>query len=358
MNPLVKHTIYWLVILTCFSCVKDKPNPDANVLLQFAHKGVLVLNEGSFGNNNSELSFIDFSTGLVTQSIYQTTNQKQLGDIANKIVYMNGCYYIAVNNSNKIVVLDGLTFKEKIVISNIHFPRQILQVNAQTAYVASLYYPNIYVLDLVSNTITSTITLEYNNAEQMLLYNGSVWITNWDTACNQILKINANTNQLVEKIHIAGYAAHDIVQDKNNLLWILSGNKYKNKASFLTCIDPNTNTMVKSFAFGSEKDPFRLTIDAAKENLYYLLVNYNGGSSNNGVYRMNITDTTLPKTALIQAYSNSYFYGIGIDSVTHHIFLSDPKGFTQQSTVYEYSHDGQLLQHYQCGIGSNSFIFN
>ncbi len=340
-----------------FSCVKDKPNPDTRNIPEETANGILVLNEGSYGNNNAELSYIDFENLQVSNAIFKTVNGKSLGDVAQSITLINGYYYIAVNNSHKIEMIDTSDFSTVHTIENIRFPRYLTQVSNDMAYISSLYMPHVYVLQLSSNTITDTIFTDFPNTEKMLVVNNDVWICNWDTACNYLYRTDRISHQLKEKVLIDGYAPHDILQDKNGMLWVLSGNKYKNKTSWLTCINPLTNVIEKSIPFSAEEDPIRLTMNAARDTIYYINVNYNGNAMNNGLYRMSINSASLPVTPFIQAPANTYFWAAGIDSVTSHIFLSDPKGFTQGSTIYEYTANGHLLYSFQAGVGANQFLF-
>lgn len=345
-----------LLSLILNSCVKDKPNPDMHSLSPNAKNGVLVLNEGSYGNNNAEISFIDLGKNEVSNSVFKSVNSKSLGDVAQHIYLINEHYYITINNSNKIVILDTSNYQLLQTINNVPFPRYITQVSKDKAYVSSLYNPKVFVLDINNNEIIDTILVDFPNTEKMIVMNNDVWLCNWDTACNYLYRINKNTNQIVDRITLSGYAPHDILEDKNGMLWILSGNKYKNKKSFLICLNPQTNSIIKSMAFMSNEDPIRLTMNATKDTIYFINVNYNG-SENNGLYRMTILDNNLPSTPLIQAPTNTYFWAIGIDPNSSMIYLSDPKGFTQSSTIYTYSTSGKFFNSYQTGIGSNQFLF-
>ncbi len=321
------------------------------------HHGILITNEGAYANNNAELAFLDTENKTIYNQLFFTANQKSLGDVVQSIALINGYYYVVVNNSNKIVIIDPTTFKEIRTISSIQSPRSILQVSATKAYVSCLYHPRIYVIDLVSNTLIRTIAIDHPNTEQMLLKDGFCYVTNWDTASNKVYKVNCVTDEIDEKIQIEGRASHGIVLDKDGNCWILSGNKYKSKASHLCVYHPVTHQMIRTLAFLPVEDPFRLTINHTRDTLYFIQVNYDGGTTHNGLYKMSIHDTVLPTKPFIQANLHSFFWAMGIDSTNQHIFLSDPKGFTQQSTIYEYTANGTLLHEYQTGVGANGFLF-
>jgi DNA-binding beta-propeller fold protein YncE len=368
MQQLKKLIDYYKAILKycslCFcilsfsltSCVKDKPNPSDTELPNSTHNGLLLIHEGAYGNNSAEIGFWDIVLQKSYSNLYQTANAKKLGDVLQSVVKIKSDYYAVLNGSNKIVVLDKHTFVEKAIITSIPSPRYILQVSEDKAYVSSLYESFIYIIDLNSNKKIGAIPIPFPNTEKMLCLDGYAYITNWDTASKYLYKIDTQTDSLVAEIALPGNASHDIVMDKNKMLWVLSGNKYKNKISFLAQVNPSTNQVLKSFSFSNDSDPLRLIRNTSGDTLYFLQVDYFGMSQFNGVFKMGIYESTLPAQPFIQANENSYFWGIGIDSITQQIFVSDPKGFTQQSTIYQYGRGGNLLNEFKGGIGTNGFL--
>lgn len=351
--------VKWLAFLSVFfliSCVKDKPNPWRGELPVPHRHGALVLNEGIYGNNNASLSFIDFTDQNVYQQLNQTVNGKSLGDVAQDMIIVNNQLWISLNNSNKLVVLNSQTYQFITEIKPIEFPRDIVLLNDSLLAVSSLYTTSVYILNYHTYQVVKTLNVDYPNTEHMLVHKGYLYITNWNEASSWLYKINIHQLNQIEKINLAGKAGHDIVADQQDNIWVLSGNQYKGVQAHLQRFNTGTGEG-QLFTFNASAEPLKMTIDPTGNILYFLNINYNGQAENNGLYRMNITDTALPKTALVQAHAGSYFYALGIDPKTNHILLSDPKGFNQQSTVYEYSANGNLLNEYQTGLGTNQFLF-
>jgi hypothetical protein len=355
--PNLEFGILYFFAFFLNACVKDIPNPSDKTIPNGSHKGVLILNEGSYANNNAEISFLDYETNAISNSIYSTANNKSMGDVAQDIILIQGKYYITINNSNKITMVDALQFNEVKTISNISNPRYFLKINDSVLYVSSLYSNLIYVLNTNQNKVTNTIQLDFSNTEKMILLHGKVYATNWNTSCNYIYQINPFTHLVEDKIYIAGFAAHHIEVDHNGMLWILSGNKYQNVNSYFTVINPMTKQIIKSYSFAKEQDPFRLLFNKTRDSLYFLQVNYQGQNVNNGLYKMSIENTVLPNQAFIPAQTNSYFWAIGLDTINQFIYLSDPKGFNQSSAIMKYNLQGNILQFYKAGIGANTFLF-
>ena len=350
------YFIFILFIFCCISCVKDKPNPDVKYLPSVSSRGVVILNEGSFGNNNAEISYLDLSENKLSNLIYRNANDKSLGDVAQHVQFYENHFFILLNNSNKLVVLDALTWKLKVTVSGIVSPRYMVFADSKI-FISSLSQNVIYVVDANSLQLIDQVLIDDKGAENMMLVGNEIWITHWNIQRKQVFILNTQTRKMEDKIELPYYASHAIVQDRNDMVWILAGNKYQNRRSALMQIHPTTHQIIQQFEFPEEAEPIRLQMNATKDTLYFIQVNYDGGANHNGLYRMSIDDVDLPNQAFIAAMQNSYFWAYGIDSVSKHIFISDPKGFTQQSSIYEYSNQAKLLYEYRAGIGANQFLF-
>ncbi|MCC6448856.1 MAG: hypothetical protein IT215_09265, partial [Chitinophagaceae bacterium] len=189
----MKPKLHILILMSfLFACVKDKPHPYLSQNIDLNNHGILILNEGAYGNNNAEISYLDLKNNQIQNGIFKTQNKLPLGDVAQSITLINGQYFIAVNNSNKVVVIDTQQHKIIQTIQNIPYPRYIVQSSINTAFISSIYQSSIYVLDLNSYQIIDTIHTDFPNNENMLFDGQNIWACNWDTACNYIYKIDQN----------------------------------------------------------------------------------------------------------------------------------------------------------------------
>jgi|688.fasta_scaffold03505_22 hypothetical protein len=355
MGQTVKYLLGGLLLLM-LSCVKDIPNPPKGEVPQKNARGLYILNEGAFGNNNAELSFYEIQNAKAYQDLYKTKNGKNLGDVAQSILWHADEMWISINNSGRVVILDTGTLIEKKQI-NLPYPRQMLEVHPGKIYIGSLYSQQIQVIDPRTYEHPFSISLPFKNPEQMIQHQGQIWVSMWDTACSVLAVIDTANNQVIRQVPIQGRAPHGMVIDQEGHLWVLSGNKYKNKISYLQCIDPNTDQILSSFEFLVEQDPFRLQINHQGDTLYFIQVNYTGAQSHNGLYRMGIKENTLPKTAWIPAQNASYFWAYTISPDNHHLYISDPRGFNQRSLILHYDQNGIFQSSFEAGIGANSFYF-
>lgn len=336
----------WIIpVLVCFlqSCVKDKPTPAPEQEVQLTQvKKVYVVNEGNYGTGNASVSLYDPGNGSVVENFYQTQNNSTVGDVAQSLTYLNGKYYLVVNNSGKILVCDN-TLKKTGQINGLMSPRYILQVSNQKAYVSDLYSNAISVVDLNSNSKIGSIACAGKTEQMVLVYN-KVFITNTDK--NYVYIINPGTDQLADSVYVGAYAS-GIAVDKQDKVWVLSSGNPPAVTARLSRINSLTNAVEATFTFGTSELPGNLCLNKTKDTLYYL---------NNGICRMPLTSGALPSGAFI-ARGSKNFYGLGVNPNDYSIYAADALDYSQRSNIYVYDPAGNQKTNFKAGINSNGFYF-
>lgn len=350
-----------LYALLFSACVKDKPSapvapPPANTT-DTATGNVYVVCEGSLGNGNSKLSMYDTHASIAYEDVYASVNSNaSLGDVFQSMVRIEDRFFLCINNSDKIIVLNRADRKQVGSI-NVPKPRFILPISADKAYVSTLFSNKVYIINPQSLQVTGSITMPYQNPEGMVMYNNKAYICTWDTACGNVYTIDPATDKIEKTIAIAGRAPQKAVIDKHNRLWVLSGNVPKGKPAAFTVLDANNN-VVKSYSFPEKADVIKPVFNNTGDKLYYIAVNYNGGTDYNGIYRMGIEDADVPQVPFIQAQQYQYFWALGIHPVNGNVYIGDPKGFIQKGAVYTYDATGNKTGQFSVGVGPGHFYFD
>lgn len=332
--------------LLLFSCVKDKPNDIMQPEVSFGNGyKVFVTNEGNFGTNNASVSLYELDNGQVVSDIYKTQNNNAtLGDVCQSMTKINNKYYVVVNNSGKIAVVNSNDFKLSGTISGLQSPRYIMPVTFNKAYVSDLYANAISVIDLNTNTKTGSIPCSGWTEQMVLIYN-KAFVTN--NKSNYTYVINTITDQITDSIYVGKFGG-SIVTDKNSKIWVLStGDSPNNIVGKLHRIDPVTLQIELSLPFASNDSPANLCINATKDTLYFL---------NTSVYRMPVNSGALPGSAFINSSSNT-FYGLGVSDKDYNIYISDAIDYIQKSSIMVYSPNGQLKTTFKAGINASGFYF-
>ena len=348
---LRKIGILFLAITVLTSCKKD--NFDDVPVIGNYEGGYFITNEGNFGAGNGSISFVD-EYGTVKNDVFTSINSFALGDVVQSMNIIGSNAYILVNGSSKIEVASVDSMYSVATIQGSVSPRYIAQVNDNTAYVTDWGINGVQVIDLLTNTISSTIACG-TGPEGITVANGFAYVCNvggWGFD-NTVSVINTSTDA-VETTLTVGDKPNSVVVDANGAVWVLSGGytEYDNNwnvvsetAGNLVKIVDNTINVTYEFAVGSH--PEDLVIDDAGTTLYY-----SNGSLSKAVYAFDIYDTELPTTALIK----KSFYGLGVHR--GYVYGTDAVDFTQGGWSYRYTANGALVDSVQVGIIPGGYCFN
>ena len=343
------------ILLLAAGCKKDDTAPSLPPVT--SGRKAFVVCEGSLGYGNSALGLYLPEKDSSYDDVYKAANGQSLGDIFQSMTRIGDHYLLCINNSDKIIRIrrDNWLVDGTMTIAK---PRYILAVNDTKAYVSSIFSKKLFVINPQTMQLTGTLNMPFENAEGMMQYGTTAFICSWDTANNKLYQVNTATDAVTAGPALAGFAPQDILMDKEQKVWVLAGNVPKKKSATLTRIDPSTGNILSSYSFASGADPEKPVFNATKDTLYFIEVDYNGGTANNGIYRMGIHDASLPSQPFIAAQSFQYFWALGIQPATGYIYVGDPKGFTQKGLVNIYKQDGTLLKSFRTGIGPGHFFFD
>ena len=342
--------MFALAITILSSCKKDNIN-DISIPGNY-EDGYFITNEGNFGTGNGSISFVD-EYGTVENDVFASINSFALGDVVQSMSIINDHAYILVNNSSSIEVasVDSMISVAKINVSQ---PRYMAQVSDSKAYVTDWGINGVQVIDLATNTVSSTISCGAG-PEGIAVGGAFAYVCNvggWGLD-NTITVINTD-NDVVETTLTVGDKPNSVVIDVNGAVWVLTGgyteydadwNVVSETAGNLVKIVDNTIEATYAFAVGNH--PEDLVINDAGTKLYY-----SDGSWSKAVYAFDITDTELSTTALI----NKSFYGLGCND--GYIYGTDAVDFTQSGWSYKYTADGSIIDSIQVGIIPGGYCFN
>ena len=347
---LRKIGMFALAITVLSSCKKD--NIDDIYVAGNYEDGYFVTNEGNFGTGNGSISFVD-EYGAVENDVFASINSFALGDVVQSMNIIGSRAYILVNGSSKIEVASVDSMYSVATIDAVS-PRYIAKVNDNKAYVTDWGINGVQVIDLLTNTISSTIACG-TGPEGITVANGFAYVCNvggWGLD-NTVSVINTTTDA-VETTLTVGDKPNSVVVDVNGAVWVLTGgfteydadwNVVSETAGNLVKIVGNTIEATYSFAVGNH--PQDLVIDDAGTTLYY-----SDGSWSKAVYAFDVNDTELPTTALI----DKSFYGLGVHG--GYVYGTDAVDFTQSGWSYKYTADGTIIDSVQVGIIPGGYCFN
>jgi len=361
-NMNFKTVTFFLGSLLILACSKDPGpvNPGEKAIPNFGHRGIYIVNEGSFTQGNSTLSFIDLDIGKSYNDLFQTINKRPLGDVFQSMSFYNGKAFLVVNNSQKIEVADSASMRSISTISGLNSPRKIITNNGK-GYISDLYSNILQVFDLNTGAIIKTISTG-GWTESMLTYNGNLYVTvqqvygnNTPDSKKGLLVIDPISDAVSDYIPLV-QGAESLVLDKDGFIWVLCNGGYLEEVGGLFRIDPETGVIERSILFPEiGYSGASLQINKAGDQLFFI---YSTPDFQNDILGMNIRATSLPIVPLLDG-GNKFIYGYGINEFRNEIYLSVPSFGVQSGYIYRYSLSPAIVtDSFRVGIFPSQIIRN
>ncbi len=349
--------------LLLVSCDPESSQQTSYTPLGDYDSGVLVLNQGNYQGNNSEISFISFDLNTLNNSIFSTVNPTlTLGDTGQDIGFYNQYAYVVLNESSKIQIINRYTMQNLGAIeTGLNNPRYIAFANGK-GYVTNWGDGGdpsddyVAVINLETKTITTTISVT-EGPERIIENAGKLYVAHSGGFGygNTVSVINEATNE-VSSIVVGDVP--NAMQINEGFLWVSCGGKpsYSGNetAGKIVKINLNNNTISSTFPFSvSTNHPSNLVI-------YGSFVYF---TKDTGIYKMALNDTSLPATPAFTT-TNQGVYGIYSFAIkSNHIYVGDAGDYTTNGKVLIYSLGtntpiGTLEKEHSVGVIPTGFYFN
>jgi hypothetical protein len=314
-KSIIKLFLLSLVFTACSNEMEEIPELSGNY-----KNGIIVSAEGSFGNKDGSISYINENLNrLPTNFIYTGINNAQLGGLIQSIAFSDTNAYVILNDVNTIVVMDRYTFKKKAEIkTGLKNPRYMAIANGK-GYVTNwgdggnTSDDYLAIIDLSSNIISDEkISLE-NGVERIVAKNNKLYVSHKGAfgSNNIISVINLASNNTVEKITVKDNPDELLFDNSGNLIVLSEGSPLTyggapdyavqtNTTSSILFIDIADNTIRKEINFNENTRASQLTYVNGK--IYYYM------SAEKKVFTINETDTELASDGI----SVGSIYGMSV----------------------------------------------
>lgn len=352
MKKLVTAALFLAAALVFTSCEKDKDNSPSYDL----SKGFIIVNEGSdFGS----ISHYNPTTDAVTNNIFKTVNNREVGKFLQSVCAYGNYVYLVVGGSDKIEVVSKNTSREVATITDLKGPRYMI-TSGSTGYVSLWGTDEIALLDLNTNKVKQRISVGLD-PEGMAISNGKLYVANSSYSSDEYKKRTSNTisvinltTNTVEKTITLADRPMSIVIDKNSNPWVLCAgySEYGNAAATtnaaLCKIDPTSYSVTKIDLGPNNFD--RLQTNPTKDKIYYC----SSWGFPAGINQLDISSTTVPSKPFI----DGGFYGFAINPSNGDIMTTiTPYDAKVNHTMVRYNAKGEKIKEYLVGIYPNGGIF-
>lgn len=354
------------IILLPSAC--DKPGmPYPSGTIGDGNIECLVLNEGLLNTNAGAISVVSRDSSVVVD-VFQDVNHRPMGDVAQSITLINGKYFVAMNNSKKIEIVEPSTFKSvgTILYTQAGYPRQIVPISETEAVVSDLNRQ----LVRIRTVPPYGDPIEYISiprwVEYMISTNGKVFcITQGGLYVFDADNIKKEAARVIQEVKNEEYTKTcRMLKDKNGMIWVLMNQK-RNGAVVgvsLKCVDPEQEKLIKNYTLNFEDantetpgavighiNYNRTDIDPTGTWIYFNVktrtaeANEQGKKEQQSVYRMNVDSGQfehyfdLPEVGMM--------YGFAV-SPEGDIYLCDCLDYTaQRGYIRHYLPDGIRISH-------------
>lgn len=338
------------------SCTNDDNN-NATPLGTYDN-GVLILNQGNFGQGNATISYLSDDFATQQNNIFHLVNPTiTLGDTAQDIGLYQDLAFVILNVSNKIEVVNRYTMAHVATVSTgLNNPRYIAFSNGK-GFVTNWgdgTNPNddyVAVLNLSTYTVSNTISVA-EGPDRIIEKDNKLYVAHSGgyNYGNTVSVINAATNAFVTSIPV-GDVPNSLEVEGNSLYVICGGNPSyaptETAGSFVK-INLSNNTVSSTINFAAATHPSNLVVN--DNSVFYTV--------DDSIFKSTISATTLPTTALFSTTAQGV-YGVYSFAVNNNkIYVGDAVDYNSNGKVYIYSATGTLEHDYSVGIIPAGFYFN
>lgn len=334
-------------MLLAASCTQKDSQPAAPTV-----KSVLVFSEGQYQASNASIISYDPDKKVATLDIFGPANGgAKLGDVPSSATMYDGRLLVPISGSGKVYAIDPVTGKLLDKLTEVDSPRYISIINDHKAYLTNLNTPKITIFDPSTFKITGSI--DTPTAAEMLVKVGDYIYANLWSYGNQLIKIDPNTDKIVNSIKV-GSQPLALLADKTGMLWAMCDGAQWNPAmkepASIVKVDPEKMAVVQKLELpAAVAFSMRMVMDNAGENIYYMT---------DAIYKMATTATALPTTPLVTFDKGVSGYSLGINPANGDLYVGDAIDYTQRGVVYRYTSAGVPLDKFTAGIVPSFYYFS
>lgn len=349
------HWTKFLILLLLTGCVADPTMPDGGIWQSGTSGGVMVVNEGQWGQDNSSLTHFNPSSGEAVTDYFSISNPGlRLGDLANSITLFNGRAYIAVTTSRAIEVVDLATGRSlgRVRLDGALQPRQIAIADGTHGWATTLADS---VIEFNPSTLNVTRSIAVGPApDGIAVAGGRLFVANSGFG---LLRQNEPEAGTISVIDVAGGDLVATIRDLPNVrrlhhdpdadrLYALYG--LPESPGGLAEIDLSSLKELRRWSVNN-------TVDAVFDDASRLV--YIAGGD--GVVRIDLMASREPERFIdSSSWPGSIFYSLGVSPSTGNLYIGRMKGYSPlPAEVIIYDRRGSLKGRFPCGIYPGDFAF-
>ncbi|WP_229208791.1 DUF5074 domain-containing protein [Dyadobacter luticola] len=357
-KQLARLSAAFLFSLVIWSCNQSDPDPKGDYI-----RGVFVINEGNFSQNNGTISFLTREQNTAEADIFTKVNGTGLKGGVQGYAVSGDLGLILVDNSaaglDKIEFVDANTFTStgSIGSPDIENPREIVVAGAGKAYVscwgtnADYTYKTGYiaVIDLSTKKVIKKIDIA-SGPENLVYSNGKLYVGTVSYGGGKSLTVINTSTDVVDKTVALDGAVTPIGIDANGKLWTGAGLK-------AVRMNAETYAVEASMPIGTDasKSAGNFVFSGDLKTIFFILsysdVNY---VTHGETYNFAVTDAQINVTTPV---IKRVFSGLAVDPSQGLIYAGVTPSYAQAGYALRYRADGTLVDSIKVGVAPTGFVF-
>lgn len=307
-------------------------------------RGILVVNEGLYSQNNSSLTFFNLDERKLYSNAYKAANNsKNLGDTANDLFIFQNKGYITVDLSNKIEIINLDNFESEgfIDLGANAGPREVIVLNENEGYVTSSGNDAVIKFNPTTKSIISEIKVG-SKPDGIDFFQDKIFVANSGYGSDSTVTVIQN-NQKIADIDLS--INPRFVHKDNNYIYVVCSGDYMDAQGLgaVYKINPINNQVIDTLYVNGNPGESCLTGDG-----YMYIVN------NFGILKIDLTSFSLVTDFLISNSSvnstSEVIYSVAFDSDQQRIMAGNPKNFMQNGEIVIYDLSGNEVTRFDSGI--------
>lgn len=353
-----KTGLYLLLFLVVFSCKKpddDLPNEVVIDSIDSVNKlkGIFVLNEGTWQQNNASLSYLDVTENTVTENYFSQKTGRQLGDVGNDLLYVNNTLFILVNASNSIEKLNTKTGESKqlkiVNFQNVgRQPRQFFLATNGDLFITS-FDDFVSIVDTASLTLKKIIRVG-RDPEGLAVVGNKLFVANsggldFPNYESTVSVIDISSYTSIDTLHV-GLNPGSMQLDNYGRLFVNCNGDYAKVKPSIHIVNTATHQTEAIWDYSSRG------LQVVGDTIFTI---------NSETLTVELFDTqtrSLIKSGLVDVSSFSAISSFKVDPKSKLIFIADGLDYVTRGKVYAYDYSGKEQFHFDAGVIPGGIAFD
>jgi DNA-binding beta-propeller fold protein YncE len=349
--------ILLMVTLSAAGCVQDPEVPTNSASTGKQARGVLIVNEGLWYQDNSTLSYHDPITGDVVQDYFRLNNPGlRLGDLGNDITISGNRAYIPVTTSQTVeaIELPSVRALGRLVLPPKSDPRHVEIVDDTTGFVSNVNDDAVVEFNPTSMEIRGRIPVG-PAPEQLVYAGGRLFVTNSgygdlrkdEPKAGTISVIDVLGGSESQTIDVGPNAREIVFSKSTGKLYVMYG--LFDRPGGVVEIDLRTLRPQRHWEIQST---VAMAFDEVHGRLYVI-------ASNDGVVQIDLNSSTTSPPLFVSSkeYGPLGFYSLGVSPDDGEVYIGFTRGYTVPAEVLVYDTEGRLLRRFPVGLNPGAFGF-